>query len=166
MNNVLLRGTRMSTAEIRDEVLHNSLARQKKMEPFYVSCEALGVSNLAEIWHSSAHEATLQVKPVMHFNFGGSVTSPRVGDLWSVTTGVKRSSRFLFIPHRNGGVEIYCANYSSHSILPGERFKQVPLGRFWISCGWAFIQWDQMTSDWWSRSTRGSVTNDTALILI
>lgn len=49
MNNVLLRGTKMSTAEIRDEALNNSLARQKKMEPFYVSCEALGVSNLAEI---------------------------------------------------------------------------------------------------------------------
>jgi len=39
----------MSTAEIRDRALNSGLARQKKMDPFYVSSEAPALSNLAEI---------------------------------------------------------------------------------------------------------------------
>lgn len=44
--------------------------------------------------------------------------------------------------------------------------EKVPLRCFWISRGWAFIHWDQMTSDWWGRSAGGTVTNDMALGLI
>lgn len=37
----------MSRAEIRDRALNNVPAGRKKMEPFYVSCEAQALSNLA-----------------------------------------------------------------------------------------------------------------------
>lgn len=38
----------MNTAEIGDKALNNGSAREK-MKPFYVSCEAPALSNLAEI---------------------------------------------------------------------------------------------------------------------
>lgn len=95
MNNVTL-----SAAEIWDRALNNDPSRQKKMEAFYVSCEAPALSNLAEIWHSTADEGALQVQPAIHLHFWG--LSSHIGDLSCVMTGVKGPSKnfSLFYPRQ------------------------------------------------------------------
>lgn len=76
---------KINPALIADRALNSVSARQKKMKPFYVSCEAPVLSN-REIWHSTAEEGALQVQPAMHLNVWGM--SPHISDLPSVTNRV------------------------------------------------------------------------------
>lgn len=59
----------MSAAQIGDRALSNGPVRQKKIEAFYVRCEAPALSDLAEIRRRAADEGALQLQPAMHLNF-------------------------------------------------------------------------------------------------
>lgn len=134
------------------------------MKPFYVSCEAPALSNLAEIWHSTADEGALQLQPAMHLNVWGM--SPHAGDLSSV---IDRSEKSLREPSPSHSRQ----KWISWDILCQLQFALNP-------CEWAFpkgaikvllnfsvdglssteIRW----SDWWGCYMGGVLSQTTWLL--